>query len=82
MAIFEGATFKSFEDFETALNSYQIAENKEYVRKSSKSIEDWNKANTRKTPFNTCLKFKYAYYECTFGKPRDSESTGIRTNQR
>lgn len=40
MAISLGASFKSFEDFETAPKSYRIAENKEYVRKSNKKMQD------------------------------------------
>lgn len=82
MSICEGARFKTFQDFEKALQKYQIEKNVEYVIKSSKSVEKWNEENSSKKPFEACIKYKYAYYECTFGKQRPTESTGIRPQQR
>lgn len=81
MAFAQHATFKSFDEFEEALHKYEDENYAVFVRKSSKDINSWNAENPNKTPFNPCLKFKYALYECGYGKIRPTESTGQRSNQ-
>lgn len=76
-------TFDTFAQFQHHLNRYCLENGVQYVISSSKPVA-W--ANQRlqpgEIPFGDQLKYKYATFSCKQGKPRASESTGIRPVQR
>lgn len=77
--ICENAIFLSFKDFEETLKKWSHEHGVLYVRKSAHSIQSANeKAPPHLKPFEDKLKYKDAQYECKFGRPRKSESAGIR----